>query len=340
MKALKYILFLLLLLSIGVVIYIAVQPNSFEVTRSRTIEAPAQVIYNNVVDYKNWEAWSSWIEKQPNTKITYAENTVGEGGSYSWIDDDGAGAMKTLEVNPNKSITQELQFGDYDPSTVLWTFESTDASKTNVTWKMTNDKIPFMLKGYAAFSGGFDAMIGPDFERGLEKLDSIIVASMKVYSVKVDGIAQHGGGYYIYNTTSCKIDDLESKMTEMLPKVAAFANNNNVAMAGAPFVYYHKWDEPNNAVMFSCCVPTTSQVITTDSDILTGQLEPFKAVRTTLKGDYKNLKEAWDATFEYIEKYKLIPSETGPMLEVYLTGPMTNQNPAEWITEIYVAIKE
>ena len=111
-------------------------------------------------------------------------------------------------------------------------------------------------------------------------------------------------------------------------------------MAGSSFVNYHKWDEANNAVIFSCCIPTTAQVITTESDILTGQLNPFKAVKTTLQGDYDNLKEAWDETFKYIENYKLVASESGPMLEVYLTKPERTPNPADWITEIYIAIKE
>ena len=55
MKALKYVLFLLLIIGIGFAIYIAVQPNSFEVTRSHIINAPQQVVYNEVIDLKNWE---------------------------------------------------------------------------------------------------------------------------------------------------------------------------------------------------------------------------------------------------------------------------------------------
>ena len=340
MKALKYILFIILILVIGVSIYIAVQPNSFEVTRSRTIEAPAQVIYNNVIDFKNWEAWSSWVERDPETVITLSEQTEGVGGSYSWVDSNGRGSMRTLETNPPNSITQELQFGDFEPSQIQWTFEPLENGKTNVTWSMHSDNVPFVFKATALTSGGFDNMIGPDFDRGLEKLDGIIVESMMQYAVKVEGIAQHGGGYYIYNTTSCRMDDIKEKMSEMLPKISGYASKNRILMAGSPFVNYHKWDEENNAVIFSCCIPTTTQVITTESDILTGQLEPFKAVRTTLQGDYQNLKEAWDETFKYIENYKLIPSEAGPMLEVYLTGPETTPNPADWVTEIYIAIEE
>ena len=63
MKALKYILFLLLILIIGVAIYIAVQPNTFEVSRTRTINAPAPVLYNNVIDYKNVKLLTAFLTK-------------------------------------------------------------------------------------------------------------------------------------------------------------------------------------------------------------------------------------------------------------------------------------
>lgn len=339
MKALKYVLFLILIAIIGFSIYIAVQPNSFEVSRERTIDAPAAVIYDDVIDYKNWESWSPWQEKEPDLKINYPEQTKGVGGSYSWDGKDGLGNMKTVAANPNASITQELQFEDYDPSKILWTFEPTSDNKTKVTWTMKSDNVPFMFKGFAAVSGGFDKMIGPDFERGLEKLDSLAVEEIKKYSINIEGITEHSGGFYLYNTTSCKMDEFESKMQEMMPKVVGYATQNNIAMAGAPFVLYYKWDEQNNAVMFSCCVPTTARVITTESDVLTGQLQPFKAVKTTLKGNYSNLKEAWDKAMKYISDNNLEFTENGPMIEAYVTDPTTEPNPANWITEIYIAVK-
>jgi effector-binding domain-containing protein len=128
-------------------------------------------------------------------------------------------------------------------------------------------------------------------------------------------------------------------MQKMLPKVINYSLDNNITIAGAPFVLYHKWDEENNAVMFSCCVPTTAQVITTESDILTGQLEPFKAIKTVLKGEYENLQEAWESSFKFIETNSLTPTETGPVLEVYVTDPSNEPNPANWVTEIYIAIE-
>ncbi len=339
MKAIKYILFLLLIAIIGTAIYVAVQPNSFEVTRTRTIKAPVTVIYNNVIDYKNWEAWSSWAESDPDMIITLSDQTKGIGGSYSWEDKDGIGTMKTLEAVPNKSIKQTLQFAEFPSSDIDWTFTPNEDGSTDATWTISGKDLPFDFKAFAAFSGGMEKQIGPHYERSLEKLDSIIAVDMKTYSIEINGMTEHSGGYYLYNTTSCKITELKTKMVESLSKVGHYAMTNKVPMAGAPYTFYHKWDEKNNAVMYSACVPTTEKVISTDGDILTGQLESFKAIKTTLKGDYENLKETWDSVMKYIPEHGHEFAENGPMLEVYLTDPQSTPNPADWVTEIYIAVK-
>ncbi len=340
MKALKYILFLLLIFFIGISIYVAVQPNSFEVSRERTINAPAPVIYNNLIDFKNWELWSPWLEKYPDSKLMYSEQTKGVGGSFSWEDEDGVGTMTTLSTSPNISIEQDMQFDDYEPSKVNWTFKPNSDGGTLVTWQMKGENLPFMFKAYSAFSGGFDKMIGPDFERGLEKLDSVVVAEIKKYSITIAGVTEYSGGFYLYNTTSCKINELENTRKEMLPKVLNYATSNAITMAGPPFINYLKWDTDNNAVIFSSCVPTTSRVITTGSTILTGQIEPFRAVKVILKGDYSNLKEAWEKAMAYIPEHGLEVNVNGPNLEVYVTDPINYPNPADWVTEIYIAINE
>ncbi|OUR96068.1 transcription activator effector-binding protein [Flavobacteriales bacterium 33_180_T64] len=339
MKAFKYILFLLLIFFIGIAIYIAVQPNSFEVKRTKTIQAPASVVYQNVIDFKNWEAWSSWVEADPDLKITLPEHTRGIDGSYSWEDKDGVGIMKTTDTKSNAIIIQEMQFADFPKSDVRWDLKPINDGTTEVTWSISGKDLPFGFKAFSFFMGGMEKQIGPNYERSLEKLDSILAADMKKYSINVEGVTHHSGGFYLYNTTSCKMDDFKQKMQEMMPKIGGYAISNNVSMAGTPFVIYHKWDLENNTVMFSCCIPTTSKITTAETDVLTGQLEPFKAVKTVLKGNYENLQEAWDKTMIYIKENNLVQPETGPALESYLTDPISTSNPANWITEIYLAVE-
>lgn len=330
---------LLLILVIGVSIYIAVQPNSFEVTRTRTINAPQSVVFNNVIDFKNWESWSSWVEEKPQTIITLADKTEGIGGSYEWEDDDGVGTMKTIATEPMSSINQEMQFGEFPKSDITWDFKPNDDGSTKVTWTISGKDLPFDFKFFSAFMGGMEKQIGPHFERGLTLLDSVVQNEMKVYSIKVNGVTQHSGGYYIYKTASCKLNEFEKNMKQMLPEVGVYAMTNNVTMAGPPFILYHKWDEENDAAIFSTCVPTNSKIVTDDAEILTGKLESFSAVKTVLKGNYSNLKEAWETTMKYITDNNLEMIEGGSMLETYLSDPMRELNPAKWVTEIYVEVE-
>ena len=340
MKALKYILFLLLILFIGLAIYVAVQPNDYSFNRSKIIKAPAPVVYNTVNDFKTWPRFSPWIEQDTNAILTFNDKTSGVDAGYGWNGEVlGIGSMKTLNVDTNKSISQFIEFVKPFESTsnINWTFEPVEEG-TKVTWSM-DGKQDFMTKMYVAFAGSIEKNTGPDFERGLHKLDSIIQVDMKTYKIYVDGITQHSGGFYLYNTTSCKMENFKQKMQEMMPKIGAYAMSNNIAMAGKPFVIYHKWDPENNAVMFSCCIPTASKIVTTDPEVLTGQLDSFKAVKTTLKGDYENLQETWNKAMTYIKDKGLIQPENGMAIESYLTDPTMAPHPADWITEIYLEVE-
>lgn len=330
----------MLIVVIGGAIYIAVQPNSFKVTRSITIKAPAEVIYNNVIDFKNWPDWLSWLEENPETTVSFPEKTNGINGSYSWEDSKGKGSMTTLEASNFTSIKQEMRFGEYPPSMVDWKFTSTHNGATEVTWSISGENLPFDFKAFNIISGGIEKTIGPQYERSLAKLDSIVTASIKIYNITVNGTTNLSGGYYLYNTTSCKINEISNKIQELMPNLITYVKNNNIEIAGAPFINYIKWDIDNNAAIFSCCAPTSEKIITTNSNILTGQLPSFKAVKTTLTGNYINLTEAWDTAKKYVTDNTLEFTENGPMIEIYKTTPNETANPANWITEIYIAVKE
>ena len=340
MKALKYIFFLLLIAFIGLAIYVAVQPNEYAFNRTRTIKAPISLLYDQVNDFKNWPNFSPWIEQDLDAKIIYNEVTSGIGAKYNWEGEIlGIGSMETLKTETNTSIKQKIEFvKPFEAnSNIKWDFENTPEG-TKVTWAMEG-KQDFMTKLATTFMGSIESETGPNFERGLFKLDSITQADMRRYSVNIEGETQHSGGFYLYNTTSCKLSSFKEKMQEMLPKIAGYALTHNITMAGKPFIIYHKWDEENDAVIFSCAIPTNSKIVTNESDVLTGQLESFKAIKTVLNGDYENLKEAWDKTMAYVTENNLELIENGPMIEIYITEPSTTVNPADWITEIFIAIK-
>lgn len=340
MKAFKYILFLLLIAIIGGAIYIAVQPNAFEVTRTRTIKAPAAVIYNNVVDLKNWEAWSSWVEADPDMKITLSEQTKGVNGSYSWEDKDGIGTMKITEANPNSSIQQHMQFAEFPPSDVNWEFKSNSDGSTDATWTISGKDLPFVFKMFSVLMGGMEKQIGPHYERGLEKLDSIVVNSMKAFEVKVDGITEYGGGFYMYKTTSATGANISQVMAKQYGEIMSYMGQHNIVADGMPFTIYNDMKAADGSINMSNAIPIKNKVnVARDSQVLCAYIPKTKVVKTTLKGNYTNLPKAWQDTMAYIAEHNLAQSNIKPF-EIYTNDPGNFPNPANWITEIYIPIEE
>ncbi len=340
MKTLKYILFLLLIGIIGTAIYIAVQPNEFEVTRTRTIEAPAAVVYDNVIDFKNWEAWSSWAEADPDMAITLPEQTKGVNGSYSWEDKDGVGTMEITDATPYVSIQQRMQFAEFPPSDVSWNFNPNEDGSTDVKWTISGKNLPFVFKMFSVLMGGMEKQIGPHYERSLEKLDSIVVNSMKAYIINIDGITEYGGGFYMYKTTSATGTNISQIMGEQYGEIMGYMASHSIKQTGMPFTIYHNMDIAENGIIMSQAIPVQNKVtVTGDSNVLCGYIPKTRVLKTTLNGNYTNLPKAWEAAMKHLEIKNIEQSDILPF-EIYQTDPGEVPNPANWITEIYIPIKE
>ncbi len=338
MKSLKFILFLLLFLLLAGSSYVAVQPNSYDLSRTRTISAPVSVIYNTVEDFRQWEPWSPWKEKEPTLYLKYPEKTAGVGGSYSWTGKDGKGALKTLVAVPNDSLLQELKFEQFPASQVYWNFEYKSPNSTEVTWGMKSDDVPFVLKFFALISGGMDKMIGPDYEKGLENLDTHLQKQMAVNSIEDHGIIDYGGGFYLYITSSTTPENISMTMEKNYATLYNYMNVNNIESNGHPMSLYQFRNPEDRSMIMSCAIPVRQNYRITDaSGILCGYMPRTKTLKTTLKGNYKNLEEAWTIGYQNMTKMNLRPSKLKPF-EIYLTNPQENPNPANWVTELLIPI--
>ncbi len=343
MKALKYIVLLLLILTIGAAIYVATLDNKYEVYRTKIINAPIEVVYDNVNDYKNWPSWSPWLERDTLATLTFSDISFGKDAFYTWESENqqvGEGSMTTIESVSFRSIEQKIKVVKpwEGESNVSWSFKPVKEG-TEVTWSMKGE-MGFGEKAYMAFSGGMDNMVGPEYEKGLEKLDAVLQENMKKFSVNVNGLTTHGGGYYIYRTGSCKIDEYPAKKNELMPQIDMYVDQNKISTAGAAFSLYHKVDTENNAVIFSCAIPVSEKVITdVASGLQTGMLKPFEAVKVTLNGNYSNIEAAWTEGLKFLKENDLEEVHTLPALEAYPTNPILVPNPADWVTEIYIPVR-
>lgn len=341
MKLIKYLFFLILIVIIGGAVYYGTKDGKFDVAVTKTINAPVSMLYNNVGDFKNWQEWGPWMADDPNMQITYADTTKGIGSSYSWTSEVmGDGSMKTVGTKENESIDQEIVFvtplGE-SSSDIYWKFKPSETG-TEVTWGMKGEQ-SFMEKVFMAFqSEDFEKSMKKMYGQGLDNLEQTMQLEMEKYSITVEGIKDHGGGYYMYTTAVSSQTELGNKMGPMLGKVSGFMEQNNIAMAGMPFTIYNEWDQVNGTVIFSTAIPTSERIIVTEGDVLCGYMEPTAAVKTVLMGNYTNLAEAYTKAQAYVAENYLIKDPAKKMFEVYSTEPELVPNPAEWRTEIYIPV--
>ncbi len=345
MKIIKYLFFLLLITVIGGAVYLATLDGNFEIVESRTIEAPDELLFNTVNEYKTWEQWNPWMDTTNEMEISYAEQTSGDGASYSWKHEtEGDGTMQTLQAVPYTSIEQAITF--FPPfvgetkSTVYWNFEKIAPKQTKVTWGMKGKQSLMEKLFWLTQSTTLSESIQPMYAKGLKNLESLALKKMKAHTISVDGITEHGGGFYMYTATASAIAAIPQKMTQMFPTVQAYITQNQLPQTGMPFTVFNEFNTAQGTAIFSTAIPVREKVITpTDSNVLCDFLPRQRVVKVTLKGDYTYLKQAWQQGYAYVQEKGLEAIENAPAFEVYKTTPELQPNPAEWITEIYIPIQ-
>lgn len=340
MKILKYLLFLFLIVLIGFSIYVSTLPGSFHVKRSRFINAPRSVVHEYLDNYHLWQDWSPWLQQEQEATLEFSANTSGEGAFYRWSGKDlGEGSMTTLLSRPD-TIAQRIDFiKPYESSsTVYWSLDQQKLG-TGVTWGMQGN-MGFMEKAYLALQGkSMEEMIGPDYEEGLLNLDNTINDAMAVYSLEFPGVTNYGGGYTLYQTNGCSIEEVESRLYTMLEELHSYFERENISTAGDPLIRIELWDKENDQAVFSVHLPVKDQVIPqSGSTILPGFTTPGTYFKTVLNGDTRNLPEAWEKAAFAIEEQGLERNFEIPPFEVLVKGRNATENPALWVTELYIPL--
>jgi hypothetical protein len=171
---LTIILSALALIVLVFLIVVAARPSQFRVTRAAAIAAPEAVVFPQVNNLHNWEAWSPWAKLDPAAKNTYDGPPEGVSASFAWAGNNkvGAGSMTITGSQPNELVQMRLDFLKPFKGTNLveFTFKP-EGGQTVVTWTMTG-KYNFIMRAVGLFMD-CDKMCGGFFEKGLADMKAI-----------------------------------------------------------------------------------------------------------------------------------------------------------------------
>lgn len=155
----------------------ATRPDTFQVQRTASIQAPPEEVFALIEDFQRWGSWSPYENRDPQMKRTYSGPARGEGAVYEWAGNRniGKGRMVIEDASRPSHVTISLDF--IEPfeahNTAEFTLEPAGGA-TRVTWAMHGPN-QFIGKVMSVFID-MDDMIGRDFEAGLSRLKSIAEA--------------------------------------------------------------------------------------------------------------------------------------------------------------------
>ena len=156
-------------------IYGALQPADFSVSREADFKAAPAKVFAQVNDFKNWSSWSPWERIDPDMKRSFGEKTAGVGAQYSWVGNKkvGEGSMEITQSEPSNRMQLDLHFiKPFQANNVCEFTISPSENGSHLRWDMRGSK-PFMFRVMGLFFN-MDKMVGGDFEKGLANLRGIV----------------------------------------------------------------------------------------------------------------------------------------------------------------------
>jgi effector-binding domain-containing protein len=336
MKILKFLGIGILALVLIFLIAAGIAPSENHLSRSIVIDAPMEAVRQNVVTFENMLKWSPWADLDTNQTVTI-ENDGQIGAIYTWDGADslvGAGEQTILDITDDKVVTH-LHF------TRPWESEA-DATTTlkevdegvEVTWSY-DDHVDYPMNIMNLFFD-MDAMLGPDFEKGMARLKELVekeVADKSNFLGYEVEVAELTPRIYLGTRDTISWEEMEAFYGKSFGNAYKKVSKAGLQMAGMPTGIYYTWDEATRTADLLAGIPVTEGSIEgLDAHAVSG-----KVLAIEYYGPYEGVGEAHMAIEEYCKWHDV---KTEIAIEEYVTDPETEPDTNKWLTKIYYTIVE
>lgn len=173
MRILQNIFFGIIALIAAMVVLSFFLPEKYTVEKSIHINAPVEIVFQQINDLRNWEDWSYFANLDSNWKTDFGNWTFGKDAALRWESDQlGNGKLKIMESIPNKKV---LVHFDYDEpgkgGDALYFFKQKNDG-TTATFRL---EFPVPLKPKAKFENIFFEKDNsePQFDYSLQHLKEV-----------------------------------------------------------------------------------------------------------------------------------------------------------------------
>ena len=150
-------------------------PGTTHLERSAEINAPANVVFDQINELKNWKNWSPWYKMDTTMEMKFSEqSSASTGAYYTWASKNsglGAGKLTILDATTNQNVKCKMEFGSMGASQATFSLTAKDSTSTKIVWAFDDDNGLNPLKRWTGLL--MDKFIGSDYEKGLLSIKAV-----------------------------------------------------------------------------------------------------------------------------------------------------------------------
>jgi len=315
---------LLLFLILGLVM-----PKDITVNYTRSIDVPANYLYNMAQDLKAAATWNPFIAEDPTMEISYSEKTTGEVASYTWKSEAmGNGSAVYTKLIPNQRIDADMTFEGMDKSKYYYEFKADGNKATDMSWTMeTHLGFP-----YNVFGPFFKYSIKKNYKKGLATLEELAEKRYEdnIYNGYEVMDKSQPKRHFIMSRNVVAFDDIQKFYTQNLGAIFQKVQSEGLTMKGMPCVLFFKYDHTNKTTDMAAAIPVNEEK--TIKDLTSITIEDRPAIVVDYYGKYEEPGKAHDAIDAYMADHALLMD--APAIEEYLTDPLKEKDPSKWLTKV------
>lgn len=337
-KFLKFLLILIVVVVGGLLIAGLIMPTTVFVSRTTLIKGSKEAVFEQMVKFTNWEAWSPWLALDTNAVLTYEGTDGTVGSSYTWDSQNGdVGKGKTTNTGiDGTAMNFHIDFMRPFENVADGTISAADsAGMVRANWRL-NIRCPFPFNALQLFPFlSMEKMVGKAFEQGLAKM-KVIVESNPTPTVETPRVeiteADYPAHVFAGIRKTVGWSDIGPFFGESM---GILGKNVGEKINGAAVGLYYTWDTVNKQTDMVAAFPV-SDTIKGLKGVSFIRQEASKALMAVHKGPYTNMKDTHMALGKEVAargKMQVL------VVEEYITGMHEQPDSTQWVTNIYYLVK-
>jgi effector-binding domain-containing protein len=330
---------ILLLLIIGVFLILCLSaPKEVNMTKSVSIKAPKQLVWEQMLYFKNWDSWSPWVEKDPTTKVTLSGNDGTVGSGYSWVAEKMGQGTVTNSYTSGDSMHFNMQFIKPFEATPdgFVKVEDEGNGMTKASWNYHGEN-NFIGGGFMKLMELFGHGLDKDYERGLQRIKekcekmasetpaAAVMPEMKVMEMQFPGHTYAGVRKLI------GWNEMDKFFMDTYPALKSKLGDSKQDPASA---LYYTWDTAKHQTDVAAVFPVSDAKAAKGATVFT--IPASKSYMIAYQGPYSNMKAAHNALGKHLadknEKMNLV-------IEEYVKNDNNEKDSTKWVTNIYYLVK-